>query len=122
MVPYDEEGYGYNDVWILSIPSFTWTMVLNAHVTVSAKAANTTEQAFNSTENIHHSFSCDVVNDGQMIVMGGWFPDSSHNDCDAPDIWGQHNLNLGANNVLGVHWYQYRESNSLLYNMKADSS
>lgn len=25
--PPDEEGYGYGDVWILSIPSFTWTNV-----------------------------------------------------------------------------------------------
>lgn len=25
--PYDEQGYGYGDVWILSLPSFTWTQV-----------------------------------------------------------------------------------------------
>lgn len=28
--PYDQEGYGYADAWILSIPSFTWTIVRGA--------------------------------------------------------------------------------------------
>ena len=26
-VPPDQQGMGYNDVWVLSIPSFTWTNV-----------------------------------------------------------------------------------------------
>lgn len=27
LAPYGEEGYGYADAWVLSLPSFTWTIV-----------------------------------------------------------------------------------------------
>lgn len=93
--PYDTEGFGFNDVWILSIPSFTWTLW------------------YNETINAHHSLSCNVVNEGQMLLMGGWFPNSTNNACDVPDIWGMHNLNLGMNNALDVPWYQYRTYSSV---------
>lgn len=39
--------------------------------------------------------------------MGGYFPNSSNIGCDAQDIWGQHNLNLGADDVTGAEWYQF---------------
>ena len=42
-----------------------------------------------------------------MIIMGGYFPNSSDITCDSPDIWGQHNLNLGANDPATTEWYQY---------------
>ena len=42
-----------------------------------------------------------------MIIMGGYFPNSSNIECDTPTIWAQHNLNLGANDALNVEWYQY---------------
>ncbi|KAK4504563.1 hypothetical protein PRZ48_005479 [Zasmidium cellare] len=90
LAPYGEDGFGYADAWILSLPSFTWTIL------------------YNSTQNAHHSLSCDVINQGQMIIMGGYFPNSSITDCDAPKVWGMHNLNLGANDFLDVPWYQYQ--------------
>ncbi|USW58049.1 Putative galactose oxidase/kelch, beta-propeller, kelch-type beta propeller [Septoria linicola] len=81
--PYDVDGYGFNDVWTLSLPSFTWT------------------NKFTSELRPHHSASCDIVQKGQMIVMRGFFPNSTDNLC------GQHNLNLGSRNVDGAAWYQY---------------
>lgn len=64
---------------------------------------------FNNSVNAHHSVSCNVVNDGQMLLIGGWFPNGSYNACDVPPIWGMHNLNLGMNNVEAAPWYQYRK-------------
>ncbi|KAK3671861.1 hypothetical protein LTR78_008227 [Recurvomyces mirabilis] len=86
--PYDEQGLGYGDVWILSIPSFTWIQ-------------------WYPSANEHHSLSCNVINEGQMNIMGGYFPNSTNTGCDSATIWGQHNLNLGANDVADAEWYQY---------------
>ncbi|KAK5697180.1 hypothetical protein LTR97_007315 [Elasticomyces elasticus] len=98
--PNDKQGVGFGDVWILSIPSFTWTQWypgLNGSARFSASPGE------------HHSSSCNIVDLSQMIVMasGGYFPNSSNTDCDAKSIWGQHNLNLGNNNVEEAAWYQY---------------
>lgn len=87
--PYEQAGYGFNDVWTLSLPSFTWV------------------NNFTSPDRPHHSASCNIVQKGQMIVMGGAFPNTSDTTCDARTIQGQHNMNLGANNVAGALWYQY---------------
>lgn len=76
-------------------------------VLIAPRYSTDTHQLYNSTVGPHHSLSCDVVNEGQMIIMGGYFPNSTNNACDVPDIWGQHNLNLGSNNILGASWYQY---------------
>jgi hypothetical protein len=64
-------------------------------------------QWFNDTANQHHSLSCNVVDKGQMIIMGGNFPNPSVKSCDAAQVWGMHNLNLGANNDLGAKWYDF---------------
>ena len=43
-----------------------------------------------------------------MIIMGGTFPlDSNPPTCDAPGVWGMHNLDLGQQNVQAAKWYQY---------------
>lgn len=42
-----------------------------------------------------------------MIIMGGTFPNSSYLDCDAKQIYGQHNLNLGQEDVQEAEWYQF---------------
>lgn len=49
--------------------------------------------------------SCNVIDGSQMIIMGGSFPNKT--DCDAKDVWGQHNLNLGKDNVDKAPWYQF---------------
>ncbi|KAK1816181.1 hypothetical protein LTR12_009430 [Friedmanniomyces endolithicus] len=96
--PYDQQGVGYGDVWILSIPSFTWTQW---YPTLNGSSRLPT------TPNEHHSLSCNVIDQTQMIIMGGYFPNSSNIGCDARAIWGQHNLNLGAEDVQQAAWYQY---------------
>jgi len=52
-----------------------------------------------------HSSSCNVVDQSQLIVVGGSFPNSSNINCDAKGIWGQHNLNLGVNDGNASEWY-----------------
>jgi hypothetical protein len=37
------------------------------------------------------------MNPDQMMVIGGWFPNASFVDCDAPVAQGQHNMILGSN-------------------------
>lgn len=41
----------------------------------------------------------------QMIVIGGWFPDT--NVCDSKNTQGQHNMNLGYNGERKVLWDKY---------------
>jgi len=41
-----------------------------------------------------------------MIILGGYFPNSSDIACDSANTWGQHNLNLAANDVDASEWYQ----------------
>ena len=91
-LPAVDQGYGFDDVYILSIPSFTWIKWYPDD---------------NSTGYPHHSLSCNVLSGSQMSIMGGYFTNSSFTDCDVPKIWGQHNLNLGEQDVANAEWYQY---------------
>lgn len=68
---------GYDDVYILSIPSFTWVKMWEG----------------SGAGNPHNTLTCNVVNSGQMIVIGGTFP--TNDNCDSPPTWGTHNLDLG---------------------------
>jgi hypothetical protein len=64
-----------------------------------------------NTGHPHNELSCNVVNNAQMLIIGGTFPASGDsNMCDAPgmprsgfrklladvktDVWGTHNLDL----------------------------
>ncbi|KAJ5033675.1 hypothetical protein J3E74DRAFT_411020 [Bipolaris maydis] len=51
----------------------------------------------------HHSLTCDVIENSQMIIMGGSFPNMSA-ECDVPDVYGQHGLDLGKANADGAKW------------------
>jgi hypothetical protein len=82
-------GVGFDDVYILSLPSFTWI-----------KWWPTSP----GTGNPHHSMTCNVINRTQMIIIGGEFPLQQPGYCDYPDSWGTHNLNLGANGPRKVMW------------------
>src|ERR1700760_3931517 len=46
--------------------------------------------------------SKEILNFGQMLVIGGIFPGDQ--DCDAPNQYGTHNLNLGANGPANSKW------------------
>ncbi|KAI5458304.1 hypothetical protein BGZ63DRAFT_474676 [Mariannaea sp. PMI_226] len=75
-------GDGYDDVYILSLPSFQWikTYPLDRNGT---------------GEYPSHSLSCNVVNDGsQMLTIGGSFPEND-DTCDYEQVWGVHNIDLG---------------------------
>jgi hypothetical protein len=81
---------GFDDVYILTLPSFVW---IKWYPTSPGPG------------NPHHSLTCNVVSGSQMLVIGGTFPLSQ--DCDVPEVWGTHNLNLGKDNPDGAKWYQY---------------
>jgi hypothetical protein len=82
-------GYGFgtpaafDDVYILSLPSFKW---------VKGYPLGGDTNQFG-----HGGCSATVMNPDQMMVIGGWFPNASFVDCDAPAAQGQHNMILGNN-------------------------
>ncbi|KAF4447203.1 hypothetical protein F53441_9250 [Fusarium austroafricanum] len=76
------EGSGFDDVYVLSLPSFTWikTYPLDRNGTGDYPS---------------HSLSCDIVNKGsQMLTIGGTFPNDD-STCDVDEVWGVHNIDLG---------------------------
>lgn len=75
-------GPGFDDVYILSLPSFTWikSYPLDRNGTGDYPS---------------HSLSCDIVNQGsQMLTIGGAFPQGG-STCDVDEVWGVHNIDLG---------------------------
>jgi hypothetical protein len=94
IVPPDQQGLGFNDVWILSIPSFTWVNVCHRRSSGLPGPYADYVQYYNGSQYEHHSSSCSVINGAQMIVMGGYFPNSTNGGCDSPLTAGQHNLDL----------------------------
>ncbi|KAH9887524.1 hypothetical protein F4778DRAFT_786364 [Xylariomycetidae sp. FL2044] len=83
---------GFDDVYILSLPSFTWIKFYPSD--------NTTNQY------PHNTLSCNVVDNAQMIIIGGTFP-LDDTSCDVPDQWGSHNLDLGKQNNESALWHLY---------------
>ncbi|KAI5465690.1 hypothetical protein BGZ63DRAFT_111118 [Mariannaea sp. PMI_226] len=83
---------GFDDIYILTLPTFTW---IRMFPTDSKKTGPYP----------HHSLSCNVINSAQMIIHGGFFPLS--NDCDSPDQWGLHNLDMGEQNKDKAIWALY---------------
>ncbi|TVY55236.1 Kelch repeat-containing protein [Lachnellula cervina] len=79
-------GPGFDDVWILSLPSFKWIPFYNGGTSGFP----------------HHSLTCNVVG-GQMLVTGGTFPLSDA--CDSQTTWGMHVLDMGK--VSGKQWNTY---------------
>jgi hypothetical protein len=89
----EEQGsLGFDDVYILSIPSFTWIRMYPANSNATGDFP-------------HHSLSCNVVNEAQMLIHGGWFPGTE--DCDSEDQWGLHNLDMGKQNEDKSPWALY---------------
>jgi hypothetical protein len=93
-------GYGfgdrpaYDDVYILSLPSFTWIKVFPVDGSDSKP----------STVG-HGGCSANVINRAQMLVIGGWFP--LFNKCDTPEGQGQHNMVLGYNGGDSKLWDKF---------------
>ncbi|KAL2881269.1 hypothetical protein SGCOL_003217 [Colletotrichum sp. CLE4] len=87
-------GAGFDDLYILSIPTFTWIKMYPI--------------GRNGTGDYpHHSMSCNIVpGRAQMIISGGTFPLSQ--DCDSPGQWGTHNADLGKQNAGKAVWELYK--------------
>ncbi|KAI9166792.1 Kelch repeat-containing protein [Paramyrothecium foliicola] len=92
----EEEGsLGFDDIYVLSLPSFTWVRMYPTNS--------------NGTGDFpHHSLSCNVVNNAQMLIHGGYFPATE--DCDSEDQWGLHNLDMGKQNKDNSPWALYEPS------------
>ncbi|KAF4631207.1 hypothetical protein G7Y89_g6917 [Cudoniella acicularis] len=88
------DGAGFNDVYILSLPSFQWINWYND----------------SGTGRPHHSMTCNVVG-GQMLIIGGTFP--LDNACDVQNVWRTHNLDMGKSS--GSVWSAYEVNNLLDY-------
>lgn len=69
-----DEGTGFSDVYVLSVPSFRWIKYAEPEITP------------------RHSCTCDVVGRSQMIVTGGFSPEND--ECD--ENGGQHVLDLNG--------------------------
>jgi hypothetical protein len=91
-IPGFPNAVGFDEVYVLSIPSFTWVKMFPL-------------DREGTGDYPHHSLSCNVVNNAQMIIIGGTFPLST--DCDAPTQWGAHNLDMGKQNEDHVPWKLY---------------
>jgi hypothetical protein len=83
-------GYGFgnppafDDVYILSLPSFTWVKGYPLG-------------GGDSNQFGHGGCSANVVNSNEMMIIGGWYSNTTFGDCDQPDAQGQHNMVLGNN-------------------------
>lgn len=87
---FGENATGFDDVYILTLPTFEWIKWYPEAPGAGAP---------------HGLLTCNVIDHGQMMVMGGNFTNSTA--CDVPSLGAQHNLNLGQNNVENSKWFQY---------------
>ena len=88
---------GFDDVYIRTVPAFEWIKWYPDKPGGEAP---------------HGLLSCNVVENSQMIVMGGNFTYSRI--CDVPDIQVQHNLNLGQLNYQSAKWFEYLPPYSMI--------
>ncbi|KAK7730861.1 hypothetical protein SLS53_008939 [Cytospora paraplurivora] len=85
---------GYDDVYILTIPTFTWIKLYPSDGNVTGQYP-------------HNSLSCNVINRSQMLIIGGTFP-LNDDACDAAPQWGTHNLVLGQqSDPDAIPWQLY---------------
>ncbi|KNG52324.1 galactose oxidase kelch beta-propeller [Stemphylium lycopersici] len=89
------ENPAYDEVYILSIPSFTWIKVF------PLDGSDSTPSEFG-----HGGCSANVINRAQMLVIGGWFP--IYDKCDVPEGQGQHNMVLGYNGGDAKLWDKFQ--------------
>ncbi|KAK1773507.1 hypothetical protein QBC45DRAFT_79094 [Copromyces sp. CBS 386.78] len=86
---------GYDDIYVLSIPSFQWIRSLypsNSNVTGEFPKAMS---------------SCNVINNAQMLVIGGRALNDT-SSCDADVVMGQHNMVLGKDNPEKAIWARFQ--------------
>lgn len=86
---------GYDDIYILTIPSFQW-------IRGPYPGYDNGTGAFPKS-----MMSCNVVDNAQMLVIGGSYANDTKN-CDVPSIQGAHNMNLGEQNEEKAMWARYQ--------------
>ncbi|KAI9802083.1 MAG: hypothetical protein M1833_002004 [Piccolia ochrophora] len=89
---FGENATGFDDVYILTMPAFEWIKWYPDEPGPGYP---------------HGALSCNVLDNAQMIVMGGNFTNED-DFCDVPTAQGQHNLNLGKNNPTNAKWAEYQ--------------
>ncbi|KAM5523955.1 cell wall anchored protein [Fusarium oxysporum f. sp. phaseoli] len=86
---------GYDDLYILTLPTFQW--IRGPYLSYN-----------NGTGTYPKSMmSCNVVDNAQMLVIGGTYSNATEDTCDVPTIQGVHNMNLGKQNQENVIWAEY---------------
>ena len=88
------EAPGFDDAYILSIPSFTWI-----------KAFPLDGSDSQPSQVGHGGCSANMINRAQMLIIGGWFP--LYDKCDAPAGQGQHNMVPGFNGGEAKLWDKF---------------
>ncbi|KAB8288838.1 hypothetical protein EYC80_010741 [Monilinia laxa] len=82
---------GYDDVYILSLPSFTWIKWWSN----------------SDSPKPHNMLSCNVIDGAQMLIVGGSFP-KDQSTCDSVNSWGTHNLDLNEPAANALPWNTYQ--------------
>lgn len=93
---------GFDDVYILTMPAFKW---IKWYPTEPGRG------------HPHGSLSCNVVDGAQMLIIGGLFTETQ--ECDAPEVWGTHNLDLGKSNTQESKWNLF-QPNLTTYNVPSE--
>ena len=70
---FGNESAGFDDVYVLSLPSFTW-------IKMYPRPGGSVVQQYP-----HNMLSCNVIDKGQMLIIGGSFP-LDQTTCDAPEV------------------------------------
>ncbi|KAH7124849.1 hypothetical protein B0J13DRAFT_646745 [Dactylonectria estremocensis] len=90
------ETTGYDDIYILTIPSFQW-------IRGPYPPGSNVTGAFPKS-----MMSCNVIDNAQMLVIGGTYSNDTTYMCDADSVWGTHNMDLGEENPDNAIWALYK--------------
>ncbi|KAB5571722.1 hypothetical protein GE09DRAFT_1216339 [Coniochaeta sp. 2T2.1] len=86
---------GYDDIYILTIPSFQW---IRGPYPPNSNVMGPYPKSM---------MTCNVVDNSQMLIIGGTYSNDTTYMCDADSVWGTHNMNLGEQNVDNAIWAAY---------------
>ncbi|KAM0542744.1 hypothetical protein ACHAPJ_012677 [Fusarium lateritium] len=87
---------GYDDIYILTIPSFQW---IRGPYPGYRNGTGTYPKSM---------MSCNVIDNAQMLIIGGSYANATENTYDVPTIQGAHNMNLGKQNEENAIWARYQ--------------
>jgi hypothetical protein len=91
---------GYDDTYILSLPSFQWIKWWSSDPSQSKPFHSTTCNVINNAQVSLYDCKYNYAQVPQMLRIGGAFPTSDQ--CDMQTTWGTHIMNLSSN-LSGTH-------------------